>query len=194
LNYLVLCARPGSPGNSVPIVVGHSICRGRIIKGFTLSLIASQQDEQWVNVGQGGHAGLPVLSDRGLLFLTGGLAVGDVSSSGSVNVASSALVSVSAWNGSNSTTRTGYTVGGGFEYALTDHWTTKAEYLWYDLGHASHPLNCAVNTNILGGCAGTPAFPGYTTLGTTVSSVRGSIVRVGLNYKFDYAAAPAVYK
>ena len=34
-------------------------------------------------------------------------------------------------------TKTGWTAGGGVEYALTNHWTVRAEYLHYDLGDAS---------------------------------------------------------
>jgi outer membrane immunogenic protein len=121
------------------------------------------------------RAGLPVLADRGLLFVTGGLAMGGVSSSGSVAV-TNCPVYCATWGGSNSSTLTGYTVGGGLEYALTDHWTTKAEYLYYDLGDAGHPLNVISFDN--------PVLPPYATLGNTVSAVRGSIIRVGLNYLF----------
>jgi outer membrane immunogenic protein len=63
------------------------------------------------------RAGLPVMADRGLLYLTGGLVLGGVSSSGFVNLTSSVIPNTLTWGGSNSTTRTGYTVGGGFEYA-----------------------------------------------------------------------------
>jgi outer membrane immunogenic protein len=127
---------------------------------------------------------LPVLSDRGLLFLTGGLAAAGISSSGSVDLANSAAFAT--WGGSNSSTRTGYTVGGGLEYAWADHWTTKAEYLWYDLGRISHPLNCTAMSS--GGCSFV-----YSTLGNTVSSVRGSIVRVGLNYRFNWGPIVGEY-
>jgi outer membrane immunogenic protein len=121
-----------------------------------------------------------VLANRGLLFVTGGLAIAGVSSSGLVTILCALCVPQSPlvqWGGSSSSTRTGYTIGGGFEYALTDHWTSKAEYLYYDLGNASHPLNLLIN-------AGFSAPIPYLTLGSTVSSVRGSIVRMGINYKF----------
>jgi outer membrane immunogenic protein len=121
------------------------------------------------------RAGLPVLAGRALLFVTGGLAVGGVSSSGMVDL--NTVTGVLAWGGSNSSIRTGYATGGGVEYALTDHWTTKAEYLYYNLGNVSHPLNLLANTT-------TTALV-YTTLGNTVSSARGSIIRVGLNYRVN---------
>jgi outer membrane immunogenic protein len=34
-------------------------------------------------------------------------------------------------------TLTGWTIGGGLEYALHDHWTTRAEYLYADYGSFS---------------------------------------------------------
>jgi outer membrane immunogenic protein len=122
------------------------------------------------------RAGLPVLADRGLLFATGGLALGRVSSSGSLSVNGVGILT-DTWAGSNSSTQTGYTVGGGFEYAVTDHWTTKVEYLYYDVGNASHPLNLIANN------VGAAVYP---TLGNTVSPIRGSMIRVGLNYQFTW--------
>jgi len=59
---------------------------------------------------------------------------------------------------------------------VTDHWTTKAEYLYYDLDNASHPLNLVANN------VGPAVYP---TLGNTVSSIRGSMIRLGLNYRFN---------
>src|SRR5262249_50847145 len=60
-------------------------------------------------------------------------------------------------------------------------WTAKLEYLHIDLGHISTTLpvfDKANDFNVI----------------TTISSIRDDIIRVGLNYKFGYTAAPAVYK
>jgi outer membrane immunogenic protein len=65
----------------------------------------------------------------------------------------------------------GWTVGGGWEYAWTDHWTFKAEYLF-----ARFPT-----TDALGGIA--DAAGGTNTLhGSADLTVQ--IGRLGLNYKF----------
>jgi outer membrane immunogenic protein len=145
---------------------------------------AEQVSVRWLSTIRA-RAGLPVLADRGLLFVTGGLAVGGVSSSGSVNLFFNPPASpYDVWVGSNSSTRTGFTIGGGFEYALSEHWTAKTEYLYYDLGNASHPLNLIIN-NCCGGV--------YPTLGSTVSSVHASIIRVGLNYRFNWGPVVAGY-
>ena len=75
---------------------------------------------------------------------------------------------------------------------LPANWTWKLEYLYLDLG----------SLDAVTSFAGNIAFQGVTISGTapitgtitTHTHFRDNIVRVGLNYKFDYAAAPAVYK
>jgi outer membrane immunogenic protein len=111
--------------------------------------------------------------DRLLVYATGGLAYGQVKTSGSVvGVQAPAL----AWNGTNSDTKFGYTVGGGLEYAVTNNITIKGEYLYYDLGRS--------NVLAVGNAAvrGVAALNGIDYASRTEN--RGSIVRAGLNYKF----------
>ena len=67
-----------------------------------------------------------------------------------------------------SSTEFGWTAGGGVEGAITDNLLAKVEYLYADFGNAT----CSSSTN----CGVTNA---------TVS-LKESMVRVGLNYKFDY--------
>jgi len=112
---------------------------------------------------------------RILVYGTGGFAFGDVSTNGSVNIVPPALLA-SSWSGSSSTTKTGYTVGGGVEYAILNNWTIGAEYLYFDLGPVSHTLNLTSCSAPAAGC-----FP---TLGTVSDKVNGNIVRGALSYKF----------
>jgi outer membrane immunogenic protein len=120
-----------------------------------------------------------LVSDRLLVFATGGLALGGIKSQGSVNTFSGPFGSLGIdWSGSSTSVRVGGVVGGGLEWALWNRTTVKAEYLWYTFGNVSHPLNCSYDV-------GPSCFPDtFPTLGSTSSSVFGSIVRVGLNYKF----------
>jgi len=70
--------------------------------------------------------------DRALLYATGGLAFGGTkSSSGSQGTDGS---TTDTFYGSKSDTRTGWTLGGGLEYALSDNWSGRIEGLYYDLG------------------------------------------------------------
>lgn len=69
---------------------------------------------------------------------------------------------------STSSSATGWTAGGGIEYALAEHWTAKAEYL-----HVGFPNRTA--TTVLPAGGGTYAFAFKDSL---------DIGRVGINYKF----------
>jgi outer membrane immunogenic protein len=67
-----------------------------------------------------------------------------------------------------SPTRVGWTVGAGLEYALSQKWSVKAEYLHVDLG------SVATSGTL------TPAFAGLTLSGATRLTME--IARAGLNY------------
>jgi outer membrane immunogenic protein len=105
--------------------------------------------------------------DRVLVYGTGGLAYGDQKASTTITGLGS------QWTGGKSDTRFGYALGGGVEYAFTNNWTVKAEYLYYDLGKSTYasPL-------VSGPGAGAAVF------GTSKAENRGNIVRAGINYKF----------
>jgi outer membrane immunogenic protein len=120
------------------------------------------------------------VSERLAVFATGGLAIGGVHDSGAVTLTAGSENVI--WSGSESSAKVGGVVGAEAEWALSDRWTVKAEYLWFDLGNASHSLNCSSATST-GGCANSAVV--YPTLGSTVSTVNGSIVRFGINYKFN---------
>ncbi len=92
--------------------------------------------------------------DRALIYGTGGFAYGNVNQHALYNTASF----------DNSSTQTGYAVGGGIEYKISPAWSLKAEYQYIDLG--SEKLN--------------------DTLGNATSELDTSFhtARVGLNYRF----------
>ena len=106
--------------------------------------------------------------DRLLLFVTGGFAYG-----GGTASISSVGPNGYAWYGSSSSTQVGWTVGAGAEYAFTNNWTVKAEYLYYDLDQYSY-----YTTPNNGAAAGQNV-----TFHAKVQP-EGSIARVGVNYKF----------
>lgn len=83
--------------------------------------------------------------DRVLPYVTGGLAWGNNK--------------ITANGVSQSNTSTGWTAGAGVEYALTNNWTARAEYLYLDLGKS-----------------------GFQSVGD--AGVTASSARLGVNYKF----------
>jgi outer membrane immunogenic protein len=111
-----------------------------------------------------------------LAYATGGLAYGNTSLT--TTFAGPTFVPPLFTSINSSGTSTGWTVGGGLEWALGNGWSVKGEYLYYDLG--------SENT-----------FAAYTygannsTLTTSIDNT-GHIVRAGLNYKFGYGKAPVV--
>lgn len=117
-------------------------------------------------------------ADRLLIFATGGLAYGHVNLSTAltrIDLATGANTCVlpagggnNCQNGSASEVKYGWTVGAGLEWAVDRNWTVKGEYLYYDLGHISHPM---IDTR----------FP---FVFNASADVRGNIVRAGVNYKF----------
>ncbi|MGO4707339.1 outer membrane protein [Microvirga sp. 2MCAF38] len=73
------------------------------------------------------------------------------------------------WAGSKSDTRMGWALGGGVEYAFTANLSAKVEYLYYNLGTATHVI--APEEEFL--------------CGIGKRRIEGSIVRAGVNYRFS---------
>lgn len=98
------------------------------------------------------RVGLPV--DRFLPYVTGGFAYG----TGSFNASAGAV------SFSEKQTHTGWTVGAGAEYAVTDNVLVRAEYLYTDLG--------------------TKNYLAASTPGGIDANVNFSTLRAGISYKF----------
>ena len=93
--------------------------------------------------------------------------------------------------GSNSTTRAGWTVGGGAEGRINNEWSVKVEYLYADYGNFDTTLGTGAAVVTTGPCAPTGtglACTRTTTTSTVASAVSTNfidhIIRVGLNYRF----------
>ena len=100
-----------------------------------------------------------------LIYGTGGLAYGNVSYSANTNFAGN-----ETYPASFSKTKVGWTAGGGVEYAISKHWSLKAEYLYMNLG--SEPV--IANPTI----PNPPFQAGYSWKTTA------NIINFGVNYKF----------
>jgi outer membrane immunogenic protein len=75
-----------------------------------------------------------------------------------------------------STIKTGYTVGGGVEAALSGNWRVKAEYLYVNFGNVSAAGLITGATQIADGSNNNPF--------THSANLTANIVRVGINYHF----------
>ena len=105
-----------------------------------------------------------------LLYGTGGLAYGKISTSGSVSDPSCGTGPTCSWSFGNSATNVGWTIGAGVEGAIqnTRDWTWKVEYLYIDLGSVS----------------GTGHESDFGTTYSWSTKVADNILRVGVNYRF----------
>jgi len=105
--------------------------------------------------------------DRWMVYGTAGFAWANVESSSALTATFTDGTTAQFWQGKNDDTRFGWTIGAGVEYAITNNFTTKLEYLYYDLG--------SKNYAVIGGTL--PAA-------SARAKMDGNIVRAGLNYKF----------
>lgn len=106
-----------------------------------------------------GRAGASLLNSQLLLYGTGGFAYGDLR----LNY---------GWLGSQARTGTGWTAGGGVEYAFLPNWSAKVEYLYANIGADYGP---------------TFAAPFVI---ETEQRAHLNTVRAGVNYRFNWMFAP----
>lgn len=120
--------------------------------------------------------------DRVLVYGTGGLAYGNVNYQSASSLQLGGTPTLALFAGGIDRLETGFAYGGGIEYALpTESFlnvfrssavTLKVEYLHYDLGKRSVPLT------------GSSGLAQSLVEATSRFRSEGSVVRVGLNYKF----------
>jgi opacity protein-like surface antigen len=99
---------------------------------------------------------------RALFYAKGGWAGGEVTAATFLNTGGNPTSLLFTPTLSSTKWANGWTIGGGMEFALTDRWSAKAEYMHFDLGTERHVTF-------------------VTDPGTDVG-VDGDIVRIGVNY------------
>ncbi|MGE3645288.1 MAG: outer membrane protein [Beijerinckiaceae bacterium] len=121
-------------------------------------------------------------ADRALFYVTGGLAFRGSSNGGDVVSFSNSTPAVMATfaGGGNSGSNVGYAVGGGIEYAFSNNWSVKGEYLYAGFGNKTRYLVDPVNA------------PGFSYAVKNSNNV--SLARIGLNYRFGGPSSSVVAK
>jgi outer membrane immunogenic protein len=109
--------------------------------------------------------------DRLLVYAAGGLAFTNQRFAQSII---QSPVGVFFEQGSISKVSTGWTVGGGAEYALLNRWSVRAEYLYVDPGSVSFAS--------VGFCPGKPC-PGY--IATHAAHLKANLLLAGITYHFN---------
>jgi len=137
------------------------------VASFVPGAFSSGQTLNWLGTIRGRIGYAP--SNQWLLYATGGLAFGQVNYNlNFVFANTNDIQSILLTQG-----EAGWTVGVGTEWAFTNSWSVKAEYLYVDLGSPSL-------VSVAAGRA-----PNLATNLTETFQNRYNIVRVGLNYKFN---------
>jgi outer membrane immunogenic protein len=117
-----------------------------------------QTGNNWLATARGrfGYA-----ADRVLFYLTAGGAFANVQTN---------------FNGVTTThTQSGWTGGGGIEWAFADNWTAKVEYLYVNLGNGT--VNCGTSACLA--ASGGPIIP-------VSVSLTENLFRAGVNFKFSF--------
>ncbi len=146
-NYLDLSKSVGGPmGPSANFPIGNNL-----FQSYSIDWMATVR------------ARLGYAMGTTLLYVTGGLAIADVSAGETLQFTGGTAT------GGFSDTKTGWTIGGGLEYALNRSWTLKAEYLYADLGKVSFGSSLPLFAN---------------SSASHSSDITLQTARVGINYKF----------
>ena len=114
--------------------------------------------------------------DRNLFYATVGLAYGHGSSSVRVSQIEVLGDTFTSSSGMASKTLSGWTIGGGWEWALAANWSIKTEYLFYDLETLHYTANPIFGIAFMG-----PPFT-MTTFNPS-TEFKGSVFRAGLNWR-----------
>jgi outer membrane immunogenic protein len=156
----------------------NTICAAGCAPGAAFLSVENRLN--WFGTLRGRVGWLP--TDRVVLYATGGLAYGNLETTytaGLVGVGNALAVTTSS-------TRAGWTVGGGVEGAIDRNWTVKLEYLYMDLGRFANGSSAATfTTNALN----TPGQGFNTVTTTTIANTVSTrftdhILRAGFNYRF----------
>ncbi|WP_034492550.1 outer membrane protein [Afifella pfennigii] len=117
-----------------------------LLGGLNVTAKAGSQ-VNWFGTGRLKLGFLP--TERFMIFATGGLAFGEVESSYRVTAAAGG--GSVAFRDSTSDTEFGWTLGAGFEYAITDALSVKTDYAYVDLGDQTlynAPLGLVAGDNL----------------------------------------------
>jgi len=129
--------------------------------GFGLK---QQQDVSWITTLRGRIGYAP--NDQYMIYASGGLALGAVKTATELTLSNGL-----DFRGSRDDLRTGWAAGAGVEYAISPQTSVTLDYLHYDLG----------NVTTVGFPNASASFEAHSS-----AALRGDIVRVGLNYRFDH--------
>jgi outer membrane immunogenic protein len=152
----------GQQGSGNPVFAhppGATLCNGQVncFGGGIGATFTNTNKLDWFGTVRG-RVGWAM--DRWLPYVTGGWAYGQGTISGTTTTTVPTTNTFSA-----SQNYSGWTIGGGLEWAFLDHWSAKAEYLYINFGNGP-TVATSPKLSIAGG------------------NMIDNIIRAGVNYKF----------
>ncbi len=150
----------GQKGDGDPlyaIAAGAPFCTIACFPGAPGATIAYTNKLDWFGTVRGRFGWA---MDHWLPYVTGGWAFGHGTINGTTTTTTPTTATFSASQNYN-----GWTIGGGVEYALTNNWSAKAEYLYINYGNG-------------------PTIAISPTLNILAGRMTDNIGRLGVNYKF----------
>jgi outer membrane immunogenic protein len=133
-------------------------------------------DESYLGTVRGRLGFIP--SPAWLLYGTGGFAYGKINAGSSLSFSTGG----DSYAGGSSNVKTGWTAGGGLEYAFAPQWSLSGEYLYVHLGSSTF-------TDVGLNAAATTATNPQPTFRTSMSN-NENVLRVALNYHFGAPPPP----
>lgn len=126
--------------------------------------------------------------DRALIYATGGVAFGGFNTD--FNAFGTDFAGVPIFGSTSvSSTRVGWTVGGGIQYAVTNNWSVFAEYRYTNFGSVREALFPGLNGIAVTTPAGVVVTGGFL---NDSRHIQQNLVQVGFDYKFDLFTPPPV--
>ena len=162
--------RRDDPGQDLQLYQPPALRAGTTAFPGDILYVNAKANLDWLGTTRARLGFVATPDNRLMFYATGGVAYGGGSSNFSAYDAQNNIF----LTGSPSSSRVGWTIGGGVEYAITNNITIKGEYLYYDLGSTTFtsPVPAAF------------ASLSRASVATTKYTYDGSIVRAGVNYKF----------
>jgi outer membrane immunogenic protein len=154
-------------------VDGTSLDKTVTLGGVPVFTVQGREDVQGSILGRLGFA-----FDRVLIYATGGAAFSNVKDDYRLGAPFFLADSITK-------TRTGWTVGGGFDYAITNNWSIGAQYRYSDFGH--------FNDFVLAESAPFAAVP-FTSAPIARHHLTENQIQAVFSYKFTPFVAPVVAK
>ena len=140
-------------------------------------VLTSQAHTDWLATARGR---IGFAANNWLFFATGGAALTDLHAGFAFTDDCGSFPATCGPPGSNaneavslSSTKVGWTAGGGVEYGINQHWSVKAEYLYVDF---SRVTGVGYLNPVVGGSNNNPF--------THTFDLKANIARLGVNYRF----------